>query len=444
MRAPGETPRAPAAPAPCLLAHACLLPAYLRSARPRAPAGSPLAVVGKPPCPASSHARFFPASPQSKSPRRGSRTTAPSPSSRPTARSTSCPTASARTSSRWCGWSASLSAPRAAARTTWSRHGRSSRSGELNFFGWRVARVGPGRAGLSFGRWRAHRRRARAPFQPQPGCIQSHGPLTRAVCPVFQHPLGAPPPTWRSSCRCRPTRSCRRADAARCGRAPPRPPSLPPPSWACALPHSLRAHAPPYTQQPPHPTPPNPSLNLTLSPHPPPQGSAQYVPEKNAMVWTIKSFPGGKVRSSRQGGGAPLGSPCGDPRAPPPCLAPLRGGAGCCALAAPSPRLAAGALFSPRPLTFPPPRHLPRAPWPQEYLLRVNFNLPSVEAEEEVRGAGACARHSPRPTRSPEAAPPARPLAPAPAPTPHPAPRHQLHSIPNPPPRPTARCRPSR
>lgn len=45
------------------------------------------------------------------------------------------------------------------------------------------------------------------------------------------------------------------------------------------------------------------------------QGSAQYAPEKSAMVWTIKSFPGGK-----------------------------------------------------------------------EYLLRVNFNLPSVEAEEEIHG----------------------------------------------------------
>jgi AP-1 complex subunit mu len=30
------------------------------------------------------------------------------------------------------------------------------------------------------------------------------------------------------------------------------------------------------------------------------QGSAAYVPEKNAMVWTIKSFPGGKVGSSRR------------------------------------------------------------------------------------------------------------------------------------------------
>ncbi|KAI8475358.1 MAG: Mu1-adaptin [Monoraphidium minutum] len=45
------------------------------------------------------------------------------------------------------------------------------------------------------------------------------------------------------------------------------------------------------------------------------QGSAAYAPERSAMVWTIKSFPGGK-----------------------------------------------------------------------EYLLRVNFNLPSVEAEEEVKG----------------------------------------------------------
>ena len=110
------------------------------------------------------------------------------------------------------------------------------------------------------------------------------------------------------------------------------------------------------------------------------QGSATYVPEKSAMVWSIKSFPGGKVRCAACAACVLL-------------AAWLRAYAACGLLRRATHRLPCATILphintqtNQQQQNTPIQKQQTNQQTNQEYLLRVNFNLPSVEAEDEAHG----------------------------------------------------------